>query len=297
MKKIKCKPSSWSCCVKGKILSLSVAILLTAFTLQFSSGFSLSKIALDLPQEISIEPPLPLLSEPYTYLSHGRQSFVFESADHQTVIKFFNQTYFKPKWYRIFFFSEKAKEKYQKKIALRQKFYHTSYPLAMKEMPFETGILYVHLGPSQTKLPKLSLIDPSGRKLIVDLNQTAFVLQKKANSYLEYMQEVLQKEGASGLKREIDRWLLLSQQRIERGILDNDHDIWNNVGILEGSIFFIDPGKFYREKIPLSPKALHLEWWKATHRLYRWLLTNNLEAASYLYSKTSSVCTLQKPPE
>jgi len=283
-----------NCCKKGIFLFLSAALLLCGMALQCSSEFSFSKIVIDLPATSSGGLDSLELSGPYRYLSHGRQSFVFESADQKSVIKFFNQTYFRPRWHRDFFCSKKAKRKYDKKISLRKKFYETSYLLAIEEMPAETALTYVHLHDTQKKLPSIELIDRFGRKIAIDLNHTAFVLQRKAILYLSYMQEVSRKEGTDGLKREIDRWLTFCSHRIEKGIFDGDHDIWNNTGILEGQIICIDPGRFYRAEKPTRPELLQLEWWKATHRLYKWLLTTNLEAANYLHYKTTDLCILEK---
>ncbi len=275
----------------GIKISSAVALFLTIFALHFSSGFSPSKVLCTLAPPSSSSPSLPPLSEPYTYLSHGRQSFVFESADGQSVIKFFNQNYFQQRWYHIFFLSPHMREKLHKKLALRQMFYQESYPLAAKEFPEDTGILYLHFHTSSS-LPPIHLIDPSGRPLTLDLNQSAFIIQKKANPYLAHLQKVSAQEGFSGLVREIDLWLAFCSKRIEKNILDYDHDIWNNVGSLNGKILFIDPGKFHQSPAPLDADALQLEWWKATHRLYKWLLTNNPEAARYLISKTHTLCVL-----
>lgn len=286
-----------NCCKKGIFLSLSAALLLSGAALQFSSGFSLSKIVIDLPKEPSKSSNSFEISGPYRYLSHERKSFALESADRKSVIKFFNQKYFRPRWYRVFLRSKKARRKYDKKISLRKKFYETSYFLAMKEMQKETGIIYIHLSNTQASLPTVELIDSSGRTILVDLNQTAFVIQKKATPYLSYMEEISQKEGTDGLKKEIDRWLSFSSRRIEKGIFDKDHDIWSNTGVLDGEVVCIDPGRYYVEENKTDPALLELEWWKATHRLYKWLLTNNLNAASYLYQKTTDLCHLQPPIE
>ncbi len=276
----------------GIKVSSSAALLLTILALHYSSGFYPSKILCTLPSSYSTPSySLPALSEPYTYLSHGRQSFVFESADGQSVIKLFNQAYFQKKWYHVFFLSSHLRQKLDKKLALRQTFYQESYPLAAKEFPEDTGILYLHLDAS-TSLPSIHLIDPSGRPLTLDLNQCAFVIQKKAVPYLPHLQKVATQEGLPGLIREIDQWLAFCSKRIEQNVIDYDHDIWNNVGVLDGKILFIDPGKFQRSPSPLDQDALQLEWWKATHRLYKWLLTNNPEAARYLVSKTHALCVL-----
>lgn len=275
----------------GATISCFVATFLTILALHCSSGFSPSKIVCTLSAVPSSCLALPKLSEPYTYLAHGRQTFVFESADKQTVIKFFNQNYFQKRWYHFIYFLPQWKQLLHDKLSLRQQFYLESYPLAAQEFPEETGILYLHLH-SSSSLPSIHLIDPSGRPLTLDLNQVAFVIQKKAETYLPHIQKVSSEEGLVGLKREIDLWLSFCSKRIDRHISDYDHDIWNNVGVLNQQILFIDPGKFHQHSSPLDFKTRQLEWWKASHRLYKWLLTNNPEAATYLISKIHKLCAL-----
>ena len=268
------------------VIPIFTAIFLTVLSLHYSSGFSFSKILCELPVGKEIDQPLPDLSEPYIYLSHGRQSFVFESADGKSVIKFFNQNYFQPHWYHRLPASEIWKKNQKEKIAFRQMFYRESYLLAMQEFPKETGLIYVHLQASSTPLPSITLIDPSGRSRQLDLNRTAFVIQKKAKPYLAHLEEAWEKKGLEGIKREIDAWIDFCSRRIAKKISDYDHDIWQNVGALDGEILFIDPGKFYRNDQIFEEHQYALEWWKATHRLHHWLAIHHPDAALYLAEQT-----------
>jgi hypothetical protein len=268
------------------LIPILTALVLTVVSLHYSSGFSVSKILCELPPSIEPYQSLPDLSEPYTYLAHGRQSFVFQSADGKSVIKFFNQNYFQPRWYHFLPALEKWKKSQQEKITLRQMFYRESYPLALQEFPKETGLLYVHLHTSSTPLPSITLKDPTGRLVRLDLNRVAFVIQKKAKPYLTHLEEVLEKKGLEGIKEEIDCWINFCSKRIEKKISDYDHDIWQNVGALNGEILFIDPGKFYRNEQIFEKDQFALEWWKATHRLHHWLVIHHPAVACYLLEQT-----------
>lgn len=262
-------------------LPLVVAAVLTTIALGFSEGFSPSKILCDL--ELAEETDsLPSFAESYRYLSHGRQCFVFESPDQKTVIKFFNQNYIRPHWYHSLPAPQGWKEREEKKIALRRKFYRESYLLAMRELREESGLLYVHLLKSAKPLPSVTLIDPTGRSIVVDLNRTAFVLQKKAQPYLAHLKEVKQKEGALGLRREIDDLIRFVSSRIDKRIADYDHDIDKNLGYLDGRILFIDPGRFFKDEQLAEEKRGLMERWKAVHRLHKWLLKIDPDAANYL---------------
>ncbi|MBS0625224.1 MAG: hypothetical protein JSS32_04170 [Verrucomicrobia bacterium] len=263
--------------MKKIFLLLAAAIL--AIAIHRSVGFSLSKVLVDLPTGEELSQELPELSQPFRYLSHGRQTFVFLSADGKTVLKLFNQEYFQPRWYHHLPAPRAWKEQQRKKLALRKRFYEESYPLAFQKLRKESGLIYLHLHKTQEPLPSAELIDPSGRKIRLDLNRAAFVLQKKASSYRAHMEKVACEEGTIGLKREIDAWLAFCSHRMELKIGDHDHDIWENIGVFEDEeLLFIDPGKIY------ANEQMHLEreWWKATHRLHKWLLKTDPEAAAYL---------------
>lgn len=210
----------------------------------------------------------------FRYLGKGRQCFVFESSDGQTVLKFFNQKYLQMPWYSFLF-----KEKEGAKRALRRHFYENSYEIAFKE--FGEEILCLHLNPSEG-LPQVTLVDRASRQFSIDLNLVPFVWQRKGEPICEALEKIYQKKGIEGLCREIDQFLAVISQRIAKNIADADTDVKHNWGYIDGRLFHLDPGRLYYDSKLQEPERLKQEWNNGTRGLYKWLKKHYPEAAHYL---------------
>jgi hypothetical protein len=213
------------------------------------------------------------LAQPYRYLGKGRQCYVFISQDQQTVIKFFNKKYLTIPWYARWIPNEKEKRE------KRQKYYRESYPLAEIEA---SKILYLHLGKSEKKLPCLSILDRASRAFSLDLHQTPFVLQKRGDPFYPGLESLLASQGKETFDRAIEQFVSLIGCRIDKKIGDADHDVEHNFGILEGQVFHLDPGRFFKNENLWQPDVLHQEWWSATHRFREWLLEKYPESVTVL---------------
>lgn len=242
-----------------------------------TDGFSPSMIegplftALDNPPSPEIS---EILSQPFHYLSKGRQTFVFESADGKYVLKFFNQKYLQLPWYTFF-----VEKKEKAKRALRRHFYENSYQIAFREMGDE--IVYLHLGPS-SRLPVVKVTDRAGRHHHLDVTHLPFVLQRKGILFYEALNEIYEKEGFLGLKREIDSFIAAIDRRISKKIADGDHDVEHNWGYVDGHIFHLDPGRLYYDPTLDEPCRVKQEWYRATHNFVKWLKKHHPDGADYL---------------
>jgi hypothetical protein len=204
------------------------------------------------------------LLQKYHYLGKGRQMVAFQSVDGKWVIKFFKQAYFNtPFWAHLF-------PKEIEKREIRRQFYQNSYRIASEVLKKETGIVYLHQSPSLEPLPHLALTDKGGRSHWIDLQKIPFVLQRKADPFYAGLRSLSQGE----LTRAIEQFLSLIASRIDHKIRDEDRNIEDNFGILDGNVVQIDVGKFYLEKNPWNPESLKREWWSSTHRFKKWLEAN-----------------------
>lgn len=201
---------------------------------------------------------LQALSQPYRYLGKGRQAFVFASQDGRWVLKFFNQKYHQMPIYAAWIEKERLKRE------KRKQFYLESYQIAIDALKEETGLFYLHFGPSSEVLPSVSLTDRVGREHLVDLNQIPFVLQKKTNPFYPMLNDDFLESG-------IQQFVSLIGKRISKNIADSDHDVEHNFGIYEGKVIHIDPGRLHIDESLQEPERLRHEWWSATHRFRKWL--------------------------
>src|SRR5690554_6553916 len=78
--------------MKRLILFLAFTLLIPFGVKEMTRGFRLSKLQLDFPSEPRWNFPLdnsllPIFKQKFTYLDRGAQSYVFESADRNYVVK------------------------------------------------------------------------------------------------------------------------------------------------------------------------------------------------------------------
>lgn len=232
------------------------------------------------------EEAMRALSQPYRYLSRGKQTFAFLSEDQKYVVKFFNQGYHRfPLWSH---WSKKVRCKRRE----RSRYYLTSYPLAFQRFQEETALIYLHLGAEKARLPLLDVTDWLGLPCRIDLNRVPFVLQKRAEPLFSYLGKLEEDE----LEEAVLQFAELVASRIEKGISDADHEVEGNFGWLKGRPVQIDPGRFYLEEKLAEEKRVKYEWWSATHRFQKWL-EENRPGLSTLFEreiKTSQRKALQR---
>ncbi len=222
-----------------------------------TDGFS-PAIASKTSSTLSDDPPssetLAALAQPYRYLSRGRQCFVFESADGQFVVKLFNSSYL-------------TLSRNPEKRAQRRRFFKESYLLAWRELRKETGLLWVHQGKSENPLPQVAFTDRIGTPFVLDLTDTAFVLQKKGVSLAEALPAIFEREGQAGVQRVVDLWTSFVNLRISKKIADKDADTLWNCGLCNGEFLALDPGRLCFDP-DLDPAR---EWEHASGSFLQWL--------------------------
>ncbi|MBI3237056.1 MAG: hypothetical protein HYZ48_05085, partial [Chlamydiales bacterium] len=125
------------------------------------------------------------LDQSYRYLACGNQAFAFESEDGKYILKFFKQKLFTPPlhWKLLAFFSpqegRRAKKIGKKKDKLRRDF--ESYRIAFDELKEETGLVCVHLNPTDWIGKNVEIFDKLHIRHGIALDHFDFILQKKAD--------------------------------------------------------------------------------------------------------------------
>lgn len=264
--------------MKRFLLILFIALSLTWLAQIRTDGFSVAAISAPLfsdqilPHSLEVE---KALSQPFRYLTKGRQTFVFQSLDGRYVLKFFNQNYLRTPWY-AFLFAEKEKIKRQRRCL----FYETSYEIAFHELGEQ--ILYLHTAPSDRPLPLTIIIDRASREHPIDLDHLPFVLQKKGTPFYSHLHAIYRSQGVEGLHRQIDLFVDAIEKRIEKKIADADSDVEHNWGYVDGILFHMDPGRLFYDERLTDPARRKEEWHTASHNFHKWLKKNYPDAAPYL---------------
>ncbi len=232
------------------ILTFLCSILAAERLFHFlTDGFYEHRIVTDLPNrkmwEVDIPPPEGALTQPYRYLSCGGQSFVFESADHQFVIKFFKHH----RWRKSLFRHRNqniAKEEESRELTLMSPIY------ALKYFQNESRVEYVHLNRKNDHLPTLTCIDRMGRKHHLNLNELQFLIQRKGCTLQERLEERMQHQDFTQAKEDIRKSLDLLASCHHKGIKNRDPYMTRNFGFIGSEPIVIDSGVFceYQENNP-----------------------------------------------
>ncbi len=193
--------------------------------LKENDQFCIGHIFREIPKRIKTEGPK------FHYLGKGHQSFVFESEDGTQVIKFYRY----PSHLRAFslkFWS------HPKEIYNIKKLHDSleSYKLAFSELKEDCGLL-------DSTFKSATLIDKSGAKYTVSLDDTTCFMQKKAG-------KIFPVKGDATLL--FSSLIDLIKRRTEKGIVDLDPVLKKNYGVVDGKVILIDIGRLKRQKADLN---------------------------------------------
>jgi len=255
-------------------------ILLSRFCHKQTEGFRLTKIEQNLKEgtETTLSQEQKqfvseLLRQKFSFLGRGKQSFVFASEDGQYVLKVFNNRYQRKigllslltpfPWIGTW---AKSQTNYcQKKLAGT----FESYEIALEEMPEQTGLVFLHLSPTEELSSPLLLVDKLQITHSLDPNQVGFLIQKRARLIYPTLKECLQQGDKAAAERLLSSLIDLFLWKWEHGILDNDPLIRTNYGLAEGKVIQIDVGPL--SKGTLSPEEQKKELFRITASLRSYL--------------------------
>jgi len=216
-------------------------------------GFSIGRINLGFSQTreaLFFDPALKeAFCQKYFYLSRGRQCYAFASEDGRYVLKFPRSDSYKvPFWLRAcsFSFLDSRRELCFQAKKNRLNWLMTSFSLANSDLKKETALLYLHLCPTNHLKSQVSIQDPLGRVYVLDLDQTAFVLQEKKPLLIPLFQERLKKGDREGAKLLLIAFMDVVAARAEKGIFNKDGSFLRNFGFDGLRAIQIDIGDFYR---------------------------------------------------
>lgn len=296
---------------KKKYLKKSVLILLVIAALygsgriyfRVTDGFTISNITSDFSPDARWETRLlssdekskidSILSQKFTYLGKGCQSYVFQSEDGQYVLKFFKYQRFRIQpWLNylnfIPFVETYRQAKIEKKKAKLEGVFR-SWKLAFEELQPETGFVYVHLNKSHDIEKPLTIYDKMGVMHQVDLNQLEFLVQRKATMLCPYITELMKNSKELEAKRLLNRILILVLTEYDRGLADNDHALMQNTGVLDERPVHIDVGQFVRNTNIHRPEVYTQELFTKTYKFRIWLRKRYPSLADYLEEQLVTV--------
>lgn len=279
------------------VIALSVLMIYGAGRayFYFTDGFAIRNIT----SEVSYDPrwntrPLnksqweevwKALGQPYHYLGKGCQSYVFESEDHQYVLKFIKYQRFRNHFWvdwmgHLPLVDKYVREKNRKK---RKKLENilTGWCIAYDELKTETGVVYVHLNKTDDWLGTLQITDKMGIQHEIPLDEMEFMVQRKARMLTDTIHEMMENEQIDDVKNLLSRLLKTILLEFERGISDNDQALMQNTGVLNGMPIHIDLGQFVRRKDVQNPQLMKQQLFNRTYLFNVWLNEHYPEMGDY----------------
>lgn len=207
---------------------------------------------------------------------------VFISEDKQYVLKFFKQKHLRiPFWAKSQLLSYLIKPLQDKKIEKKQqkiKHLFSSCKLAYMDLKEETGLIFVHLNKDQSFDNTIVIKDKIGFEHSINLNEFAFVLQRKVQPAHMVMQNWLDNNEIDEAKKGIADLFKVIQARYAKGIVDQDPALLQNLGFADNRAFIIDLGQFRKKKFS---NDYSLDIGKKTTDFYKWLEKRNSILAQY----------------
>lgn len=272
-------------CKRG--LLVYCLLVLAIFPLKYfchaqTAGFSIARVCFTLPR-CSSEEALPVmqLDQTFSFMSRGGQSFAFLSEDGQYILKLLNR-HRAPIFLLHWPLPQRIKDAVRKRIGYVEKKWRrdsASYLLAHQQLKEESGLLCVHLEHTDTLHKRIKIYDKLGIAHTIDLDATAFILQKRAEPLLSYLKALIQAQNLERAKAALQQVVELIAARCNKGIIDEDTGLHKNIGFIDQQPIFIDVGRF---KQSCAAVNLHQELIKMTHKLRVWLSQECPELANHL---------------
>ena len=233
------------------------------------------------------------LSQTYRYLGRGHQCYAFESADGQYVLKLPRyDRYLVPFWLRAcrFSFLDSYREELRLDKEKRLRFLLTSFGIAFDELREETALLCLHLGESDIFRSKTKIVDRLRRSYEIDLDKSAFILQRKKPLMMPVFEKSLKEGDRKAAKEILDAFLAVVAVRAGKGIFNKDPSFLRNFGY-DGEGVQIDIGSFYRKPSVDSEEAFAPSFLQTVGHVQNWLAEVDPEIGAWFESRTKEIAS------
>ena len=291
--------------VASIFLSISIFLSLERLCHKATDGFALTKMTNELPSDEEFQAPIlsieehnqlhNILSQPFHYLSCGGQSYVFISDNGQYILKFtkFHHLRIPPviKYLPLpaSLDQYRAKKIHKKDFILKRTF--RSYVIAYHFLKKETGMLYYHLQKTSDLKQTLTFFDKLGYKYTINLDDYAFVIQKKGMATRHMINTLMQEGKVTEAQEKLDQLLKLAVVRCEKGLGDRDFKFKSNLGFIDGCAAQIDLGSLSLDTQAKNPLFYKAEIKRAGEVLRAWLIKEHPSLVTEFDISLAKICS------
>ena len=254
-----------------------------------TDGFALNKVIYPLKEELAekLEPFSVehkhakdiLTNRSFRYLASGAQCYAFVSDDQKYILKLFKFQHMRiPPWSQHLPLPSFLDSYRQAKLAKKRQIISDlfdSFQLASRYLKEETGILFLHLRKTSDFESQMTIIDKIGKQHRLDIDQTYFVLQMRADLAYDKINDWMKKGKIAKARAGIRSLVNLAATRCEKGIFDKDPDFRTNFGFVNGKATQIDIGRFSKKRIACDKTICQPEIIRITRAFRQWLRKNH----------------------
>ncbi len=295
---------------KGNSIALMLVVSAPFFCLMCglylcfqSTGFNVDKVSSKLAYNQEWEIPAPsreerdqliheIFPQTYYYLGSGGQCYAFISEDRQYVLKFFKmQNLSSAGGMRSFPFNLmdrlRSRSRHDNQLLFERVF--ASYLDAYSSLKAETGLLYVHLNKTTDLKAKVALIGVDGKKHLIDLDATEFVVQRRAEKIFDRLSALKGYEHGEEAKQLIRSFFQLIASRAQKGFTDPKLSIRNNFGFVGTQAVQFDCGTLARDSSMKYPYNFRKEILFVAERFDEWAQSNMPEMSMLIQQEAQAV--------
>lgn len=227
--------------IRRSLLILAIATLATFFSQKVTDGFTVGKLGEVFLDESPVKFDESFLTQEYHYWGKGGQSYVFLSEDGQYILKFFRGSKLKN-----LSLPPRTAQRLRKYLDQQAKMRQTlqSYAIAHRLLKEESGIVAVHLSPTDSLTSELTLVDRSMIRHRLNANRYPFVIQKRADLVKQTISQLMDRGEIASAKIALKSLFSLIEKQRELGIADNDPNLVKNFGFIGSKPIQIDGGSF-----------------------------------------------------
>lgn len=216
----------------------------------------------------------PILKGKLRYLTKGGQVYVFESEDQKWVVKFMKYHLERPALISLLkgallnfnTFEETIEIRKQRRLNLFE-----GNLLAKTHYPEGSGLLYLHLNPTDSLWGFTTLVDKQGDEHLVNLDAIPFIIQRKATPFAEEIVALAARGNKEKITTHCNALFAFINRLHDLGFVDKDYGVYKNFALDEGRLIHLDMGKLVKYPAPLDPDKRSEELKEINRRLTRWL--------------------------
>ena len=234
-----------------------------------------------------------ILSQPFTWLGQGRQIFAFVSADQKYVLKLFKFKRLKPSFWRDYLCHVPGFRGYcdeQERVRLlRLKKLFRGYYVAYTQDAAHTGMLFVHLNPTQDLKTQVQVTDRLGLTHTIHLDDVRFAVQERGRKTKDVLHELFAAGKVELATLYLKRLLEMHVAEYQQGVIDRDHNVMYNTGFVGDRPMRIDVGQLrsdemakdtevYKKDLSSIIKKRLTPWLRANYPTFEPAITQQLES-------------------